>query len=60
MEGIDTHLNFRVSVLIDRGKSYIYTTTLVHYNNRWGKLYFFFVKPFHRIIVRSIMKRLLN
>jgi hypothetical protein len=60
MEGIDTHLNFRVSVLIDRKKSHICTTTLVHYNNRWGRMYFFFVKPFHQIIVRSMMKRLLN
>jgi hypothetical protein len=54
----DKHLNFRVSVLIDREKSYIYTTTLVHYNHNWGKIYFLFVKPFHKIIVRAMVKRL--
>jgi hypothetical protein len=45
----DSHLNFRVSVLLDREKSYICTTTLVHYNNGWGKAYFLLVKPFHKI-----------
>jgi hypothetical protein len=60
MEGLDRHLNFRISVLIDREKSSICTTTLVHYNNRLGKVYFLFVKPFHSIIVRAMMKRLLR
>ena len=53
----DRHLNFRVSVLIDREKSYIYLTTLVQYNNRFGEAYFLLVKPFHNLIVRSVMKR---
>jgi hypothetical protein len=53
----DKHLNFRVSVLIDREKSYIYTTTLVQYNNRLGKAYFLLIKLFHRIIVRSMMRK---
>jgi hypothetical protein len=53
----DRHLNFRVSVLIDRLSSHIYMTTLVHYNNKMGKVYFFFIKPFHKIIVKSTMKR---
>jgi hypothetical protein len=56
----DRHLNFRVSVLLDNEKSYIYTTTLVHYNNGWGKAYFLLIRPFHKIIVRSQMKRLLK
>jgi hypothetical protein len=56
----DVHLNFRVSVLVNREKSYIYATTLVHYNNGWGKAYFLLIKPFHQIIVRSLMKRLLK
>jgi len=51
----DKHLNFRVSVLIDRENSFIYVTTLVHYNNIWGKLYFLPVKPFHKIIVKSLI-----
>jgi hypothetical protein len=53
----DRHLNFRVSVLIDRLASHIYMTTLVHYNNRMGKIYFFFIKPFHKIIVKSALKK---
>ncbi|MDR1321949.1 MAG: DUF2867 domain-containing protein [Gracilibacteraceae bacterium] len=53
----DRHLNFRVSVLADRAVSLVYVTTVVHYNNKMGKVYFFFVKPFHKIIVRSVMKR---
>ncbi|MDR0581541.1 MAG: DUF2867 domain-containing protein [Prevotellaceae bacterium] len=56
----DRHLNFRVSVLIDREKSYIYVTTLVQYNNRFGNAYFLLIKPFHNLIVRSVMKRLIN
>ena len=56
----DRHLNFRVSVLIDREKSYIYLTTLVQYRNRLGKAYFLLVKPFHKFIVRSIIKRQLQ
>jgi hypothetical protein len=56
----DKHLNFRVSVLIDRTNSFIYLTTLVHFNNFWGRAYFFPVKPFHKIIVKSILKRQIN
>lgn len=53
----DRHLNFRVSVLIDRASSHIFITTLVHYNNRMGKIYFLFVKPFHKILVKSVIRR---
>ncbi|MDR3327959.1 MAG: DUF2867 domain-containing protein [Prevotellaceae bacterium] len=52
----DSHLNFRVSVLIDRENAFVYVTTLVHYNNIWGKLYFMPVKPFHKIIMKSLIK----
>jgi hypothetical protein len=58
MEGNDKHLNFRVSVLIDSKKLFIYTTTAVHYNNNWGKVYFLIIKPFHKIIVKSAMRNL--
>ncbi|MDR1973599.1 MAG: DUF2867 domain-containing protein [Bacteroidales bacterium] len=54
----DTHLNFRVSVLADREKNFIYVTTLVRYNNFLGRVYFLPVKPFHGIIVKSLMFRL--
>jgi hypothetical protein len=54
----DKHLNFRTSVLVDRTNSFIYLITLVRFNNFWGRLYFLPVKPFHKLIVKSIMKRL--
>lgn len=56
----DKHLNFRVSVLKDSTTSHIYVTTIVHFNNWFGRLYFLPVKPFHRIIVKSSIKRLLK
>lgn len=56
----DRHLNFRVSVFIDRANSFIYLTTLVHFNNFFGRAYFFPVKPFHKLIAKSILKRQIN
>jgi hypothetical protein len=53
----DNHLNFRVSVLTDRIQTYIYMTTVVQYKNNFGKIYFLFIKPFHRLMVSSIMRR---
>lgn len=57
MEENDKHLNFRISVFIDKELSCIHLTTIVHYNNIGGKLYFFPVKPFHKIIVKSMLRR---
>lgn len=54
----DKHLDFRVSVLKDSATSHIYITTIVHFNNWFGKLYFLPVKPFHRIIIKNSIKRL--
>jgi hypothetical protein len=56
----DAHLNFRASVLINRSAALIFITTVVHYNNFWGRLYFFPVRPFHGIIVKACMKRLIK
>ena len=56
----DKHLNFRTSVLINRKSSNpeIYVTTLVRFNNIWGKIYFLPVKPFHKMIIKSLLKNL--
>lgn len=56
----DKHLNFRVSVLKEQRNetTTVYVSTLVKYNNFWGRLYFFFVKPFHKIIVKSLVKKM--
>jgi len=56
----DKHLNFRTSVYIDRNDTNtdIYLSTLVKFNNTWGKLYFLPVKPFHKLIIKSLLKSL--
>lgn len=56
----DKHLNFRASVLKDESKGTISLITVVHYNNVWGRIYFFPVKPFHRLIVKAGLKRYLK
>jgi len=53
----DKHLDFRTSVLVDRANSFIYLTTIVHFNNFWGRLYFLPVKSFHKLIVKSTLNR---
>jgi hypothetical protein len=56
----DRHLNFRVSVMMIRNKSAttVYLTTIVKFNNLFGNIYFFPVKPFHRIIIQSLLRRI--
>lgn len=57
----DKHLNFRTSVSIIQAHPdcEVYLTTIVHYNNFFGRVYFFFVKPFHRRIMKECMRNLL-
>jgi hypothetical protein len=56
----DKHLNFRVSLLLDHNtidptkKTLIVSTTVV-FNNWFGRMYFMPVRPFHRLIVPSMM-----
>lgn len=53
----DKHLDFRVSVLREvLDKTTITVLTSVQYNNWFGKLYFVFVKPFHKVVVKSLIK----
>lgn len=56
----DKHLDFRTSVLIidQENRKLVALITLVRYNNLLGRVYFIFVKPFHRIIVKSLLKQL--
>lgn len=56
----DKHLNFRLSILKDEFGNTVSLITVVHYNNGWGKVYFFPVKPFHQIIMNSLLKRYLK
>ena len=41
------------------GNDLIDITTVVQYHNALGKAYFFFIKPFHRMIVPRVAKELI-
>jgi len=58
----DKHLNFRTSVMIERIDeiTLVYSTTFVKFNNAFGRLYFLPVKPFHKILIKSLLKRYSN
>ncbi len=56
----DKHLNFRTSVMMEKRNNSdiinLYSSTIVHYNNIWGRLYFLPVRPFHQLIIKISMK----
>ena len=58
----DKHLDFRFSINISfkEGKANVLLKTIVKINNFFGRLYFFIIKPFHRLIVTNILKKLFN
>ena len=55
----DKHLDVRVSCLrsFRDHQTFLTVSTFVRNNNLLGELYFAVIKPFHRIIVPSTMKR---
>lgn len=60
----DKHLYFRVSVSISNNQrtdlDSVFINTVVQFHNIWGRIYFYLVKPFHKIIVKQSIKRFLN
>ncbi len=56
----DKHLNFRISVMTDynqvSNETKLTLSTVVKYNNFFGKLYLIPVKPFHKLIVPVMLK----
>ena len=55
----DKHLTFHVSMWCGEykdGKQVLQITTVVKYNNWLGRLYFFIIRPFHGIIISSLLK----
>lgn len=53
----DSHLNFRALINNDKSDSYnIKIITLVEYNNLKGKIYMGIIKPFHRQIVKRMVR----
>ena len=60
MGEVDKHLDFRLSVLKNNIENTVSLITAVHFNNKWGNIYFFIIKPFHKIILKATLKRYLK
>ncbi len=60
----DKHLNFRVSLYIERtnnvDKKLLTISTTVSFNNWFGRLYFLPVRPFHKLIVPTMLKGIIK
>ncbi len=54
----DKHLDFRLSILSEGGK--IHMATWVHPHNLGGRLYLTLIMPFHILICRNALKRVLH
>ncbi|GAA4384645.1 DUF2867 domain-containing protein [Hymenobacter koreensis] len=54
----DKHLDFRVSVFVQPGAAgtEAVVSTAVRYNNRFGRLYFALVRPFHQLVVPAMLR----
>ncbi|MGO9831017.1 MAG: DUF2867 domain-containing protein [Myxococcaceae bacterium] len=52
----DRHLDFRVCLSVP-GDGHATLTTLVRFHNRWGRAYFFFIRPFHALVARRLLRR---
>lgn len=61
----DKHLDFRVSLFLQQKelnttKKQLTISTSVKFNNRFGKLYFIPVRPFHKFIVPTMLKGIMK
>ena len=56
----DKHLDFRFSIFIwqKEGITKVSLSTIVKINNIFGWIYFFLIKPFHRLIIPNFLKGL--
>jgi Protein of unknown function (DUF2867) len=56
----DNHLDFRVVVDVapDGAGQQVTATTLVRTHNRLGRAYLAVITPFHRLVVRSMLRRI--
>ena len=56
----DSHLDFRMSLFsrVKKDKHEMIIATTVQYNNWVGRVYFFFVKPIHRMVMPILLKRM--
>lgn len=57
----DRHLDFRLSLLCapsgTNGEHRLVLSTVVHCHNLFGRSYVFLITPFHRLIVRTSLRR---
>lgn len=57
----DRHLDFRLSVLLRKsgasGGDELVSTTVVHCHNLLGRVYLLVIRPFHRLVVWSALRR---
>jgi hypothetical protein len=55
----DSHLDFRVVVDVSAcaDGQQVTATTLVRTNNRFGRIYLAVILPFHRLVVRALLKQ---
>jgi Protein of unknown function (DUF2867) len=61
----DKHLNFRVSLFMDeaednRIEKHVTISTLVIFNNWFGRIYFLPVRSFHKLIVPAMLKAMIK
>ena len=58
----DKHLYFKTSILVEKNhdeNSYsVHVNTFVKFHNPLGRIYFLPVKPFHKLIIKSLLKGL--
>nr|WP_245545294.1 DUF2867 domain-containing protein [Phocaeicola abscessus] len=57
----DKHLTFHTSLLCGKyfnGRQELRITTVVKYHNALGRIYFFFIRPFHIVIIKSLLKKI--
>ena len=58
----DKHLNAYMSIHLENKGNYktISVITLVHLKNVFGRVYFFVIRPFHGLIAKSMLKRVVS
>lgn len=61
----DKHLNFKISLLLGEQKSGIterelILSTIINFNNWFGRIYFIIIKPFHNLIVPRMLKVIIS
>ncbi|MBN1966785.1 MAG: DUF2867 domain-containing protein [Anaerolineae bacterium] len=59
----DRHLNFNVAFVVEplaEGRNRLYLLTVVYYNHWTGRVYFAVIAPFHHLITRLMLRRLVG